>query len=302
MPELPETETIARDLDGALRGAVIRSAQVLRGDVLRDPAVGGRALKGAALQRTARATESILRGALFHGVTRRAKSIVLDLGASGRLVVTPRFTGALLIGEHPPESGATGLSADALTAPDHNPYDCVLLQLTDGRTLRYRDIRRLGTFALMNESQFARWESILGPEPLDPELTAERFSGILRGSSRAVKTVLMDQRKLAGVGNIYANEACWRAGLRPSRRGISVTRAQAAILLRVLQAVLHESIALRGTTFRDFQDAYGGRGGFAAHLAVYGRGGLPCLRCSALLKESHKLEGRSTVWCAACQS
>ncbi len=296
MPELPETETIARDLDGALRGAVIRSATVLRGDVLREPSLGGRALKGVALQRTQRDVEARLGEAAFHAVTRRAKSIVLDLGPSGRIVVTPRFTGALLIGARRAEDA----SAPTEAAP--NPYDCVLLHLTDGRTLTYRDIRRLGTFALMDDAQFAHWESALGPEPLDPELTSERFSGILRGSGRAVKTVLMDQRKLAGVGNIYANEACWRAGIRPARRGISITRAQAATLLRVLQDVLRESIALRGTTFRDFQDAYGGKGGFAAHLAVYGRGGLGCLRCGATLKESHQLEGRSTVWCASCQS
>ena len=296
MPELPETETIARDLDGALRGAVIRSAQVLRADVLRDPALGGRALKGQALQRTASAVESRLTGAAFAGVSRRAKSIVLSLGGDGRIVVTPRFTGALLIGASPPEH--TPANADGAS----NPYDCVLMHLTDGRTLTYRDVRRLGTFALMDRAQFEAWEAALGPEPLDPALTPERFSGILRGSGRAVKTVLMDQRKLAGVGNIYANEACWRAGIRPARRGISISRPQAATLLQVLQNVLRESIALRGTTFRDFQDAYGGKGGFAAHLAVYGRGGLPCLRCGALLKESHKLEGRSTVWCASCQS
>lgn len=285
MPELPETETIARDLDGALRGAVIRSAQVLRGDVLRDPALGGRALQGAAQSRTADACVARLVGARFAGISRRAKSIVLALGDTGRLVVTPRFTGALLIGE-----------------PSENPYDCLRLALEDGRTLTYRDVRRLGTVALMDASQFGAWNDSLGPEPLDAELTPERFSGIIRGSGRAVKTVLMDQRKLAGVGNIYANEACWRAGIRPTRRAISLTRPQAASLLLVLQEVLRESIALRGTTFRDFQDAYGGKGGFAANLAVYGRGGLPCPRCGAVLKESHKLEGRSTVWCASCQS
>jgi formamidopyrimidine-DNA glycosylase len=285
MPELPETETIARDLDGALRGAVIRSVAVLRGDVLRDPALGGRALKGATRRRTAEAWVTQLEGRTMSGVHRRAKSIVVTLDDHTRIVVTPRFTGALLLGE---------------TAP--SPYDCLTLGLGDGRTLVYRDVRRLGTVAHMTPEAFGAWTDALGPEPLDPALTPERFSGILRGSGRAVKTVLMDQRKLAGVGNIYANEACWRAGIRPSRRAISITRPQATALLAVLQDVLRESIVLRGTTFRDFQDAYGGKGGFAAHLAVYGRGGLPCLNCGAPLKESHKLEGRSTVWCAECQA
>ena len=91
------------------------------------------------------------------------------------------------------------------------------------------------------------------------------------------------------------------AGIRPARRARAVTRVQAVSLLEELRTVLTESIALRGTTFRDFQDAYGGKGGFAAKLAVYGRGGLPCPRCGAALSETHKIEGRSTVWCRACQ-
>lgn len=285
MPELPETETIARDLDGALQGAVIRSVEVMRSDVLRDPAHGGRALRGALRVRLESTFAAQLARRTILGVHRRAKSIVTALDDASRVVVTPRFTGALLIGE---------------TAP--SPYDCLALSLEDGRTLVYRDIRRLGTVARMDGQAFTAWHAALGPEPLDPELTPARFSGILRGSGRAVKTALMDQRKLAGVGNIYANEACWRAGIRPSRRAISITRPQAATLLAALQDVLRESIALRGTTFRDFQDAYGGKGGFAARLAVYGRGGQPCPRCGTTLKESHKLEGRSTVWCAECQT
>ena len=303
MPELPEAETIARDLDGALRGAVVRSAQVLRNDVLRDPDQGGRALRSRAA-RAARALEEQLVGATIARVFRRAKSIVLELvlrrehdremnhevdpvrdpARSARLVVTPRFTGALLI-----------------DPPTDDPYACLVAELADGRRLSYRDIRRLGTLALLNEAQFTAWDATLGPEPLDPSLTTERFSGILRGSERAVKSILMDQRRLAGVGNIYANEACWRAGVRPSRRARSLTRAESAALFTAVRDVLTESIALRGTTFRDFQDAYGARGGFAAKLAVYGRGGLPCPRCGESLRETHKIEGRTTVWCHSCQ-
>jgi formamidopyrimidine-DNA glycosylase len=163
------------------------------------------------------------------------------------------------------------------------------------------DVRRLGTLELMPEARYAAWHAALGPEPLDPALTAERFSGILRGSNRAVKTVLMDQKRLAGVGNIYANEALWHAGIRPARRASAVTRAESARLLDALRTVLTASIALRGTTFRDFQDAYGGRGGYARELKVYGRGGEACPRCGATLQETHTLEGRSTVWCRSCQ-
>lgn len=266
MPELPEAETIARDLDGALRGAVVRSVRVARPDVLR--AV------------TPTALGSRLRGATIFGVARRAKSIAIAFGERGRLVVTPRFTGTLLLDG----------------APD-DAYICLRFDLADGRVLRYRDIRRLGTVALLSASAFAAWSASLGPEPLDPGLTLERFSGILRGSKRAVKSILMDQRRLAGVGNIYANEACWLAGIRPTRRGTSLRLAECAALLTHLRAVLNASIALRGTTFRDFRDAYGARGGFAARLQAYGRVGEPCRRCGTALTSTHALEGRQTVWC-----
>lgn len=268
MPELPETETIARDLDGALRGAVVRSVAVERADVLRGDSAGVRTLAGAQVL----------------GVHRRAKSVVLDLGPAGRLVVTPRFTGALLVDGTPDEA-----------------YTCLRLALADGRTVRYHDVRRLGTVALLDATAFAAWDAALGPEPLDPGLTAERFSGLIRGSSRAVKSILMDQKRLAGVGNIYANEALWRAGLRPTRRGRSVRLGEGARLLAALRGVLEESIALRGTTFRDYRDAYGGRGGFAARLQCYGRAGAPCMRCRRTLVGTHRLEGRHTVWCPGCQ-
>ena len=301
MPELPETETIARDLDGALRGAVVRSVQVVRSDVLRGTALGGTVLRGDAGTRPRRSASALasdlisgLTGAKVHGISRRAKSVVLAFGTvcvggqvEGlcRLVVTPRFTGALLIDG----------------APD-DTYTCLRLDLADGRILRYHDVRRLGTLALLAPLAFEAWERALGPEPLDPALTAERFSGIIRGSSRAVKSILMDQKRLAGVGNIYANEALWRARIRPARRGARVTRVQCAALLGELRAVLTESIALRGTTFRDYRDAFGGRGGYAAKLQVYGRAGAPCFRCGIALSASHALEGRQTVWCRACQA
>lgn len=284
MPELPETETIARDLDGALRGAVVRSVEVLRADVLRAGATPAAARSRRSTQeRTVQQFMDAVRGARIRGVTRRAKSVVIDLGGS-RIVVTPRFTGALLVDGTPDEA-----------------YTCLRLALDDRRLLRYHDVRRLGTVALLTPAEFDAWSATLGPEPLDPELTDERFSGIIRGSSRAVKSILMDQKRLAGVGNIYANEALWRAGIRPSRRGSAVTHARARSLLDGLRAVLRESIALRGTTFRDYRDAYGGRGGFAERLQAYGRAGEPCARCGAAMQGTHAIDGRQTVWCRSCQ-
>jgi formamidopyrimidine-DNA glycosylase len=111
----------------------------------------------------------------------------------------------------------------------------------------------------------------------------------------------MDQRVLVGVGNIYANEACWRAGVDPSRAARTITADEAVALHGGIVGVLTDSIAARGTSFRDYRDASGGRGDFERSLAVYGRGGEPCRRCGARLIETHAIDGRSTVLCARCQ-
>ena len=274
MPELPETETIARDLDREIRGRVITGVVVEKPDVLRGVTTA---------ELAARVT-----GRRVERAWRRAKLVVLDLTSSDRIVVQPRFTGALLLTRGP--------------LPDvEAPYSTLHFALDDGRDLHYRDIRRLGTVTVMRPARFAEYSANLGVEPLDPAFTESHLSGILRGSRQAVKKVLMDQRAIVGIGNIYANEACWRAGIDPSRSARSVTPDEAAALHAGIVGVLTESIAARGTSFRDYRDASGGRGDFERSLAVYGRGGEPCLRCGARLVETHAIDGRTTVLCAGCQ-
>jgi formamidopyrimidine-DNA glycosylase len=174
--------------------------------------------------------------------------------------------------------------------------------LEDGRSIHYRDIRRLGTVALMPPDRFDEYSSALGVEPLDPAFTADHLSVLLRGSRQAVKKVLMDQRAIAGIGNIYANEALWRSGIDPSRAARSLSHDEAARLQRDIVEVLEESIAARGTSFRDYRDARGERGRFVEQLAVYGRAGEACPRCGARLIGTHAIDGRMTVLCARCQS
>jgi formamidopyrimidine-DNA glycosylase len=274
VPELPETETISRDLHREITGRRVTGVTVTKADVLRESSA-------------AELAERVVGKAIVRA-WRRAKLVVLDLDSGDRIVVQPRFTGALL------------LSAGPL--PDHEaPYSTLRFELDDGRDLHYRDIRRLGTVALMSPARFEEYSSRLGVEPLDPAFTASHLSGILRGSRQAVKKVLMDQRVLVGVGNIYANEACWRAGVDPSRAARTVSAEESTALHAAIVGVLTESIAARGTSFRDYRDASGGRGDFERSLAVYGRAGEPCPRCGARLVETHAIDGRSTVLCARCQ-
>jgi len=274
VPELPETETIARDLDREVAGRQIVEVVVDKPDVLREV--------------DARSLAARLVGTVIVRCWRRAKLVVLDLDSGDRIVVQPRFTGALLLSRGP-------------LPAEEAPYSTLHLRLDDGRDLHYRDIRRLGTFALMSPERFAKYSSTLGIEPLDRAFTDTHLSGILRGSRQAVKKVLMDQRALVGVGNIYANEACWRAGVDPSRASNTLADDEIAALRAGIVGVLDESIAARGTSFRDYRDATGGKGDFERSLAAYGRGGEPCLRCGARLIETHAIDGRSTVLCARCQ-
>jgi formamidopyrimidine-DNA glycosylase len=276
VPELPETETIARDLDAALAGTRIVGVEVERPDVLRE-------VDGAALARR-------LTGTTIQRAWRRAKLVVLDLDSDDRLVVQPRFTGALLV------------EAPGAPLPERERrFSTLHLRLADGRALHYRDIRRLGTVALMGPARWAVYDAGLGTEPLAPDFTPARLSDILRSSRQAVKKVLMDQRQVVGVGNIYANEACWRASIDPSREARSLTPDEVTRLHADIVGVLHESVAARGTSFRDYVDARGEKGGFVDRLAVYGREGHPCPRCGARLVGTHAVDGRTTVFCARCQ-
>jgi formamidopyrimidine-DNA glycosylase len=274
VPELPETETIARDLDGAIRGRKIKKVSVRKADVLREV--------------SARSIAKRLYDATILRSWRRAKLVVIDLDTGDRLVVQPRFTGALLIDD----GTFTGSELD---------YSTLRLDLDDGRALHYADVRRLGTVALMNADRFEEYSGKLGIEPLDRAFSAEHLSTVLRATNQPVKKVLMEQRKIAGIGNIYANEALWRARIDPSRPGASVTFEQATLLRDSIVAVLGEAIEARGTSFRDYRDARGKRGSFVEKLEAYGRGGLPCRRCGAKLVSTHAIDGRATTLCVKCQ-
>ena len=274
MPELPETETIARDLHREVSGARITAVHVTKADVLREV--------------TPRELAQRASGAIIERGWRRAKLVILDLSTSDRLVVQPRFTGALLI--------------DSGQLPERErAYSTIELELDDGRSIHYRDIRRLGTVSLMRPRRFDEYSSTLGIEPLDPAFSADHLSVLLRSSRQAVKKVLMDQRAIAGIGNIYANEALWRSGIDPSRASHTISGEESLALHAALTGVLREAIEARGTSFRDYRDAAGARGGFSELLAVYGRGGLPCPRCGATLVDTSAIDGRTTVFCAWCQ-
>jgi formamidopyrimidine-DNA glycosylase len=276
VPELPEVETIARNLQARVAGARIVDATVSRPDVLR------RVSKGAFPGRVA--------GRRIVRCWRRAKTAILDLSDGSRICVQPRFTGALLV-----ETRASPLDADS------RRYSTLRFHLSRGMTLHYVDVRRLGTVALLTPDQFAEFDASLGTEPLASEFTAELFSALLRASNQPIKKFIMNQAKVAGVGNIYAAEALWMAGIDPSKPASLVAPESALALHGAIVQVLSAAIAARGTSFRDYRDAEGEPGEFFRNLNAYGRAGQRCRRCGRKLIGTHEIDGRATVFCSGCQ-
>ena len=274
MPELPEVETIVRDIRPALLGRRLDRVALSHDDVLR----------GVTRRRLVRG----LTGATVGAVFRRAKHAVLDLGAR-RLVVQPGMTGSLVVHERP-------------LAPDDREYAVLRATLDDGRELVYRDVRRLGTLLLLDARAWARYDAAIGPEPLEPDFTPERLGAALGRSRQAVKKVIMDQKHLAGVGNIYANEALFAAGIDPSKAAAKLTPDDHRRLHAEIRRILLAAIAADGTTVRDYRTGTGEEGSFQLELLVYGREGEPCRRCGTRLAGTHAIDARTTVFCHLCQS
>jgi len=273
MPELPEVETIVQDIRPDLVGRTIRRASLSHVDVLRGV--------------TRPKLLAALKGAAIRSVTRRAKHAVIALGER-RLVIQPGMTGSLTVRREP-------------LSPDEAKYAVLRAPLDSGRELVYQDVRRLGTLLLLNERQWAAYDAAIGPEPLEPGFTAEAFQGSLKRTRQAIKKALMDQKLIAGVGNIYANEALFAAGIDPSRSASSLSKDEYGRLFVELQRILSAAIEAEGTTFRDYRTGTGEPGNFQLELLVYGREGEPCRRCGTRLVGTHTIDARITVFCYRCQ-
>lgn len=271
MPELPEAETIARDLDPRLAGARIRAVDVTHEDVISGDAI---------------AFTRALTGHTVAGVGRRGKNVVVRLTHGDRLVVNLGMTGRLVTSDAP---RAGELAHIAVAFP-----------LEDGRTLLYDDTRRFGLLQLYGPDAWRQRDQELGLEPLGDDFTPDALWAMTRRTRTPIRNFLLDQYRVAGVGNIYALEALFRAGIRPTRRGIRVTRDDAARLRDALRSVLRAAIDHRGTTFSDYRDASGEAGGFEPLLQVYGREGLPCMVCGTAVKRK-VLTNRSAFYCPRCQ-
>ncbi|HXQ28317.1 MAG TPA: bifunctional DNA-formamidopyrimidine glycosylase/DNA-(apurinic or apyrimidinic site) lyase [Gemmatimonadales bacterium] len=274
MPELPEVETIVRDVAPRIAGRQIVEARLSKTDVLR--------------QVSTRRLLATLTGNTITGVARRAKHVVITLASGERLIIQPRMTGSLVAYDRP-------------LSPAETKYAVLVCRLEDGGWLVYRDIRRLGTISLLSPTAWLAYSARIGPEPLERRFTGAVFASRLRGSRAAIKKALMDQRRIAGIGNIYANEALFAAGLDPSRAASSIAAAEYSRLYVSVREVLRRAVRAKGSTVRDYRTGTGATGRFQLELKVYGRGGEACVRCGRRLVTTHAIDLRATTLCPHCQ-
>jgi formamidopyrimidine-DNA glycosylase len=276
LPELPEVETVAADLRPHLVGRTVIACDIRFPTIVRHP-------------EPAR-FEAELTGRRIEAVSRRGKYLLhhLDCG-----------TDPLLLVVHLGMTGQWRYVRAEEPEPDHLH---AVMALDDGHQLRYRDTRRFGRLLLGTETELvaARKLPRLGPEPVGPAFTATDLYRRLHPRRAPLKALLLDQMVVAGVGNIYADEACFRARVRPDRPGSSLSRPAVARLRDALSGLLQEAIANRGSSVDTYRDAWGEMGDQQHLLQVYGRGGQPCLRCGRPLSVV-RLAGRTTVYCRRCQ-
>ncbi len=276
MPELPEVETVCRGLEPALAGRRIAAAEVFRKDLRwpLPPDLAGR-----------------LSGARFGAIRRRSKYLLLELSTSETLIIHLGMSGRIRMERA--DRGGEDLA-----------HDHFRLELDDGLSVIYNDVRRFGMIDLaptdaVNEHRLLR---SLGPEPLGNRFSEEYLSERLSGRSAPIKAVLLDQRVVAGLGNIYACEALWRSGISPRRRARSVAGRRVQRLHASVRSVLVDAIAAGGSSLRDYRQAGGEPGYFQHEFAVYGREGANCRKdgCGGSVRRILQ-SGRSSFFCPGCQ-
>jgi len=275
MPELPEVEIVVRQLQRQIVGTRIWTVTVHWPGVVAHPDV-------ATLL-----TE--LPGAQILAVARRAKYALLHLNRARTLLIHRRMSGNLLL-----------VMPDQQDMPAHDRYCRVCFTLADGQELRFSDPRKFGRVALWPDAKLPEVFRALGPEPLDPSFTPAMLAARLAGNKRAIKVALLDQSVIAGLGNIYADEALFAAGIHPLRPASTLALDEIVRLYRAIQTVLVASIETGGTTFGRHRDVWGQAGSNLSNVAVYRRGGQPCVRCGTTITRI-VLGGRGTHFCAQCQ-
>jgi len=270
MPELPEVETVRAGLEPLLVGRTINEVTCFR-QTLRYPLPDFASLEGQEIMSVKRRSKYLL------FVLANDQTLVWHLGMTGQFHVLSR-------------------------EDDKARHEHVRIDLHDGQSLRYRDARRFGYAGLIASEALDShaWFKMLGPEPLGSLFDADHLGSVCRARKAPIKTVIMDAGSVVGVGNIYASESLFRAGIHPARAAGRISKARLELLTDAIKQILQEAIEAGGSTISDFVKADGKPGYFAHSFQVYGRAGKTCLRCGKVIKRITQ-SGRSSFYCPCCQ-
>ncbi len=283
MPELPEVETIRRGLKNKVIGKAIREIKVKKPKIVK-PAV--------------KQFIGFLQGNKFTDISRVGKLLMIKLASGHYLLIHLKMTGQLIY-----------LKGKDLVAGGHsfkelgelpNKHTHVLISFADGSNLFFNDLRQFGYMQVVDKEVKDKIVGRFGIEPLQHDFTWQNFRQLFTNKSSVLKSFLLDQSIIAGLGNIYVDEVCFRAGVLPQRRINTLTEKELRKIYLACQYIINKAIIKKGTTFRDYRDTEGKSGNFVKYLKVYGRGGEPCLNCHCTINKI-KLNGRGTHFCLRCQ-
>jgi len=292
MPELPEVETIVRQLQRAIVGKKIKNTQILLPKIVKAP-------RGAFLKATT--------GATITRVWRRAKLLVLELNNGWGLLIHLKMTGQLIYTKTrnviPAEAGIQDSGSRLKAGMTNQKYTHVIFNFSDGTRLFFNDLRQFGYIQLvksLNLQDFFIKEKV-GPEPLEEDFTLADFQALLTKRPKAkIKQFLMDPKNIAGIGNIYTDEILFFAGVNPLRRVKTLKSGEVIKVFEGIKQILMAAVKLKGTSASDYLDAFGRPGNFVKKLKVYGREGKKCVKCKGVVRRM-KIGGRSAHFCPACQ-
>jgi len=293
MPELPEVETLKRELSRSVVGLKIKKAKVLwtKAILPLSSLAFSRQIKNKEIKSVSRQAKILIIN--FTCLRRQADStaLAIHLKLTGQLIFVPK-KGKTISGGHPDKT---------LAGQQPNKFTRLILEFTDGSYLYFNDLRKFGWAKLINDEEVKNLIAGIGVEPLSKNFSPQILADILkRYSNRPIKQILMDQKLIAGIGNIYADESCFRAGILPTRRAKILKPAEIKKLYSAIVAILKLAIEKKGTSADTYRQLSGAPGGFISHLKVYGRAGEPCKVCGRpIIKIRHA--GRGTHFCGYCQ-
>lgn len=286
MPELPEVETVRKQLADRIIGREIVDVDVKDWKSVKHDRYFQKKLIGQTIEAMNRKGKY-----LFVALSNDDAWLMIHLKMTGRLIFESADTSELAGGGHHMEH-----------LPEEQPHDHtrIIFTFADGSHLYFNDMRKFGWIRRVDQQAVEEQKAALGPEPLTAAYTKNVLADTLEGRNTSLKAALLKQKDIAGLGNIYVDEACWRAGIRPDRRAGDLNAAEIQALYDATQSVLIDSLAYGGTTFRDFADTGGEYGNFTDRLAVFGRDGKECPRCGATIAKI-RCAGRGTHICSSCQ-